>query len=337
MEPPLKTRRSSADLSTFSLPSSLHLQESILLVFKTHLLRRLLRSTLEPRRRDSLRLPFRRFVTKLPSLVQKVAYPSRCSLETNTFPVVSKDLAKLSSIASFFWSTSSFCLLDEIFPFEDILEFTSVVSHIKAESSSFLPHLLDCSFSIFLPRLLVLEVTKKSSDDSFISFCKSLMITTTIIEFHLEIDALSAAETLALAELFYTNNTLKSVKLSSVIALSIKDEEALKIFTSILHNSVIQSLDLSGFKVRNSNVLLPLSESSSLKSIVFPRNCHFDSVAVNNLKINSSIKEVTISHCSVDRDFPDVLKCNSSLKNLSLLSVLSLYLSYVRLWKLIIH
>ncbi|KAL0251039.1 hypothetical protein GEMRC1_000253 [Eukaryota sp. GEM-RC1] len=194
---------------------------------------------------------------------------------------------------------------------KDLGKCTSVITHLESYDCCELQHFLDPSSSDFLSRLRVLEVTKKvfRYNDTFTSFCKCLMVNTTVVDFIISIGSLWSAEAAPLAEVFSLNKTLRTICLKSS---NIQDRESLILFTAISNNSVISKIDLTNLGLQSSNVLLPLLKRSTLRSVMFPLNCRLDSTIINGLRVNSNIQEVVIPFCNFDsQDLADVLKFNT--------------------------
>ncbi|KAL0251737.1 hypothetical protein GEMRC1_000949 [Eukaryota sp. GEM-RC1] len=354
-QPPLKTSRSSDDSPSVydgtsilcanstpsppvmtltpsllheSSPKRIYLQQSLLVLIQSHYLRLLFKSA---RKDNYCHRPFSHLRDILISFFQTVGYVSNRFLESSSLavkvffetfsrPVMMQQLPQLCYMASIFKAkVHSVCVtVDNRTLVKDIGEFTSIITHLKShDGCCLLHHFLDPSSSDFLPGLRVLEVTNKLSNDLFTSFCKSLTVNNTVVEFHLGIDSISSAEAASLAEVFSLNKTLRKICLKS--SNSLQDEESLIIFTAISNNVVISKIDLTNLRIKSSNVLLPLLKSSSLRSVKFPLNCRLDSFVFDVLKINSNIREVVIQNCKFDsQDLTEILKCNTSLKKLEI-------------------
>ncbi|KAL0251957.1 hypothetical protein GEMRC1_001169 [Eukaryota sp. GEM-RC1] len=311
-----------------SSPKRIYFQQSLLVLIQSHYLRLLFKSA---RKDNYCHRPFSHLRDILISFFQTVGYVSNRFIESSSLavkvffetfsrPVMMHQLPQLCYMASIFKAkVHSVCVtVDNRTLVKDIGEFTSIITHLKShDGCCLLHHFLDPSSSDFLPRLRVLEVTNKLSNDLFTFFCKSLTVNNTVVEFHLGIDSFTSAEAASLAEVFSLNNTLRTICLTS--SNSLQDEESLIIFTAISNNFVISKIDLTNLRIKSSNVLLPLLKSSSLRSVKFPLNCRLDSFVFDVLKINSNIREVVIQNCKFDsQDLAEVLKCNTSLKKLEI-------------------
>ncbi|KAL0244850.1 hypothetical protein GEMRC1_008932 [Eukaryota sp. GEM-RC1] len=279
-QPPLKTRRSSDDflsddhttcgmscdtnrsssLTYSSLnhesPMRVYFQQSLLVLIQFHFIRRLSKKSFN-----------RGFSDYLLPCIQNVGYVShrffesfvsavKIFVETNTFDVAPVCLPLLSSIASLFGAKIQSVKRHFEYPF---------ITSLKAEISSFLPHLLDCSSSFYLSRLRRLditigdayarvqlrcfpvirhdEVTNKTHTDAFNSFCKSLMNNTTVTELTININCLKSCDFNSFAEVFGSNKTLKALCLC--FKVSPKYEESLLLYNSIAINSGIEKIDLT--------------------------------------------------------------------------------------------
>ncbi|KAL0252048.1 hypothetical protein GEMRC1_001260 [Eukaryota sp. GEM-RC1] len=277
----------SALKSNQSSSTHLYFQQSLLVLIHSHYLRRLLMSSLKRKHRHSLLS----VIKELPSFFKNVGYVSRrffesafpalkVFFETNTFPMNCDDLPLIPSITSVFGAEIQSVVLevDQSFEVEHISELTSIISHLKSEEFHFLHELLDNFSYHFLPHLRVLDVTVKRHHDSFTSFCKSLKMNTVVSVFHLQFNHLSFSEVVALVEVYSSNNTLKTISLSTNQRTGLSDEQYLVMFTALSRNlqSVVEAIDLSRLKSENSNVLLPLLNISSLRMLKLPPLCDFD-------------------------------------------------------------
>ncbi|KAL0241406.1 hypothetical protein GEMRC1_006641 [Eukaryota sp. GEM-RC1] len=147
----------------------------------------------------------------------------------------------------------------------------------------------------------------------------SLTSNTTVLEMTLEIQYVSMSVMETLAKLFRSNNTLKKVKiLSSRYTMEIPtDEETKTLITGLSNSSVIKSIDLIDFKIRNSDSLLLLLSSSCLETIKFPSSCHLSSLVIDGLMKNSSLKEVTVRRNRLEiQKFAEFLNFNNCLNKL---------------------
>ncbi|KAL0239562.1 hypothetical protein GEMRC1_009670 [Eukaryota sp. GEM-RC1] len=293
-------------------------------------------------RHQILRVPFLSSIKAPLTFYVKVGYVSqrffkssflsvKMFFETNTFPLVPQDLPKLSSIASFFGAElRSVCLsIVKSSVVEDILEFTSIVTHLKAEDSSFLPHLLDHSSSIFLSRLRVLDVISKPPGDTFTSFCNSLMVNTTVLELLIDISDVSSNELFSFKKVFWSNNTLKKLTLSSKCIPRSLYEECQILFQQVSTHSTLELIDLSNFDLKTeiSNVIVTFLQSISIRSVVFPKNCNLDSSISGSLNNNSSLRDLTFSkYRDMSELFVTSLMSHSKFKKLTFLGTRSMYI-----------
>ncbi|KAL0241826.1 hypothetical protein GEMRC1_007061 [Eukaryota sp. GEM-RC1] len=259
---------------------SIHLPHSLLVLVNSHLLNYIYRPYIESPQ------PFRfnghnfsQLFAKLPFFFEKVGYVSQRFFESS-----------LSAVRVFLKETH----------FNDQFDLLT---------------LLDKSSSLFLSRLQVLEINKRLTSDVFSYLCQYLVVNTTVIDLRINITNCSAIEAVSLAEVFGSNNTLK--KLSLADRSSLEEDQSHVLFNAISSASIIQEIDLSRLSIHNSNVFILLSESASLKSIVFPLNYHIDSSFSDGLKLNSVLQEIVMQGYNLDFEgVVDTLKCYTCLKKL---------------------
>ncbi|KAL0244204.1 hypothetical protein GEMRC1_008289 [Eukaryota sp. GEM-RC1] len=322
-------------------PISIRLQQSLLVLVQFHYLKR--------------RFQFNvRFWDILPPFVKEVGYVSHNFFESslsaiqlffNTVTISGSPeiLPLISSIASHFGAkiqSLSLVLYDSAIQKKDVPEFPNMVTSLETENSSLVQHLLDSTSSFYLSRLNCLDisiesnndsdweegtfgvigdddVTNKTHTDAFNSFCKSLMNNTTITELKIYINCLKSCDFNSFAEVFGSNKTLKALCLC--FKVSPKDEESLLLYNSIAINSCIEKIDLFQVRIQNPTVLAPLFNSSSLKSITFPRYCSLTSSEFKGLLNNSSLEELVLDGNSFNpEDLAYVLKFNTSLKKVEI-------------------
>ncbi|KAL0251188.1 hypothetical protein GEMRC1_000401 [Eukaryota sp. GEM-RC1] len=327
-----------------SSPKSIHLQQSLLVLVNSHLLRHLYKPILVE---SNKQLHVKFLLEVLISFFKKVGYTSqtfwesaflaiKVFFETKTVSIRSKDLVLVGLFSSFLKVEvrSLFLHIDESFRLQDVVDHSSRISHVKifpnrrhlspvryrgySQNNDYTLHLLlDPSSPSVLPFLRRLDLVFDYSQDIFHSFCTSLMTNNTVVELSLEFTSLTPSEVSSLAEVFSSNNTVKKLTLTSSYLLG--KVESLILFTSISNNSVIEILDLTGFRIDDPAVLVTLLTSSSLKSLLFPSQCHIDCSISNGLKNNSLLKEVTFSYSNSDGGYiGDFLQTTTTLRKLDL-------------------
>ncbi|KAL0239814.1 hypothetical protein GEMRC1_009922 [Eukaryota sp. GEM-RC1] len=335
--------------ASLSSPKHIHLQQSLLILVKSQLLR-MKYNKLQDLHCDDVGPAFIDFQDQVLSFFKKVGYLSNqffkhafyattMFFQSNTFHVLSKHLKILSAFAAFFESEikSIFLQVEDSFKLQDIVPYTSIMSHVRIcldfvevngdsslsnsnDDDYTMPHiLLDHSSSFFLQNLRVLDITIDSSGNKFSTFCKDLIVNTTIIELHILILSFTITEVDCLSEVFKSNTTLKIFSLACDSILS--DEELMTLFTAISNHSSIEKIDLTHFNIERSKAFRPLllNSKSSLKRLVFPTGCVLDSKEINTLKVNSSIEEVVLKENIYNSDdIAEVLTINSSLQKIEI-------------------
>ncbi|KAL0242385.1 hypothetical protein GEMRC1_005875 [Eukaryota sp. GEM-RC1] len=139
----------------------------------------------------------------------------------------------------------------------------------------------------------------------------------TILELNLGLHSLTSTEAASLAEVFYSNNTLRTISFSS--DYSINNKVSLILFTAISNNSNISKIHLNNLRIQCSSDLIPLFKSLSLRSITLPGGC-LDSALFNGLENNSSIRELSVKFAYFKgEDLGKVLKFNTALRKLELI------------------
>ncbi|KAL0241130.1 hypothetical protein GEMRC1_006365 [Eukaryota sp. GEM-RC1] len=348
--------------SRYISPKSIHVPHSILVLINYHILRNvLLTSTKEVIFPDAPDFHFSyssvsesdqqnldngpfisvdRLSPELLTCIQKVGYVSRqflesaiggvqVFLESNTVRVFSQQLPFIVSLSSFFKCEikSVFLTLRSSFEVQDIIKYTSIISHLKVPFFRELLLILNPSSPQFLPHLLRLDIEKKRSDDSFGVFCEFLTINTTIKEFNLLFGTLTSDEATSLGKVFYSNKTLTKLYLFSD-PYPAKDNELLVLFSALGRNSVIQTIDLSDIGIGDSTILVPLLNSSTMSSLRFPSdNCLGTSVftAIMN---STSLREIAIETSDSNANgLVEVLSTDTYLRKLTILPFSSSYSS----------
>ncbi|KAL0240110.1 hypothetical protein GEMRC1_010217 [Eukaryota sp. GEM-RC1] len=180
----------------------------------------------------------------------------------------------------------------------DILEFSSVITHLKTADCYFV-HLLNQS--VLLPCLRVLDISfyesrfsrTPPSNESFTSFCEYLMVNTTVKELNIDFGLLSRPKASVFAAVFHSNRSLQKL---SLCAGEYENHECLLLITTSAKNAGIAEIDLSKLLVTSPNCILPLLQSSSLRSIALTRYCDFSPIVFNAFKFNASLREVSFFH-----------------------------------------
>ncbi|KAL0251214.1 hypothetical protein GEMRC1_000427 [Eukaryota sp. GEM-RC1] len=143
--------------------------------------------------------------------------------------------------------------------------------------------------------------------DVLTALCKCLLINTTVIDFRIKINQISLEEATSLAEVIRSKTTLKKLLLTCHNEKSLDDQFRV-LFSAISSHSLIEELDISGLRVHDSIILLPLSESSSLRTVLFPSIYEHNTPLHDALKCNSNIRKVAIySQTAAGEDLGDVL------------------------------
>ncbi|KAL0233331.1 hypothetical protein GEMRC1_012076 [Eukaryota sp. GEM-RC1] len=124
--------------------------------------------------------------------------------------------------------------------------------------------------------------------ETFTFFCNSLITNTTVVDLTIYMDSLSTGNVVALAEVFCSNTTLKKLSLGS--KSSTKDEDYMILFSAISNNLKIEQLDISELAIPLSNVVIPILNSATIKTLSFPSNCTIDCALMAALKNNSVIR-----------------------------------------------
>ncbi|KAL0246355.1 hypothetical protein GEMRC1_007567 [Eukaryota sp. GEM-RC1] len=341
--------------------SPLHsLQQSLLVLLSSNLLRKLFKSHLsidydDPR--CSLRCLLRHF----PSCFEKVGYVSKrffestflaahLFFESNTFPVVSRDIPLLSSIAALFAANirSIFLIDGRKFKVEDLSYSFSSISGLSLR----LHH--DCTIQFdFMIHSCPLHLLHLKKVDvlvypmaSLSFFSKALSLNHTIRELNVYFYYFSFADSTAFEEVFSSNTTLTNVTISySPLFPSdrLVDDEFRLLCIALEKSTVIELVDFSGFSVADSNNLISLLKSRSIRRFKCPiapfvhstvftalnasfirelsfRNTNFSVEDLcDYLKFNLYLKKLEISECAVSfQSFFKFLESNSSLSELIL-------------------
>ncbi|KAL0239713.1 hypothetical protein GEMRC1_009821 [Eukaryota sp. GEM-RC1] len=314
-------------------PSSqfIYLQQSLVSLISSHMLTNLWNSF--PIYKQNNRSRHRRLTNKLPAFIQQVGYVSRrfyvaaffgvqMFFESNTLSVDAYDLPFLLPIACYFQADvpSVALSVDPSFRVEELLDHTSRITSLRINDDvTNLTYLLDSSSPLFLPRLRCIDFTT-DSESELTTFCEALLLSTTIVELSIDVRALTTADVIALVELFRSIHTFTSIKLSvsfpTFLRSSIKEEESLLLFTALASNNSLKSLDLSGIQTYDSSVLVPLLNTSSIRSLVFPSCYSLDSTVIEALKCNLSLQEISFG--GTPAHLYEVFKYNTCFKKVKL-------------------
>ncbi|KAL0240078.1 hypothetical protein GEMRC1_010185 [Eukaryota sp. GEM-RC1] len=306
-------------------PKHIHCQQTLLVLISSHLVSNLWKSDLAHDR------SLHRLTNILPAFFQKVGYVSqrflksaflgvRVYLDSNTISISASELGLLISIVSFFKADVQSVDLnaDLSFEVEELLDHTSRITSLEiSDDVTNLTHLLDSSSPLFLPRLRCIDFTTRF-ESQLTTFCEALLLSTTIVELNINVDYLTSSKVIALTEVFRSIHSFSRIKL--VFCSISPTDESMLLFTAIANNTSLKSLDLSGIFTDDSIVLVPLLNTSSLRSLVFPR-CRrsLDSTVIDALKYNLSLQEVSFVHSVINPGgIFQVLKSNTSLKKLKI-------------------
>ncbi|KAL0241017.1 hypothetical protein GEMRC1_006253 [Eukaryota sp. GEM-RC1] len=283
----------------------IHLQQSLLSLIIDHLLKLLLKSSLNIDHNNPRR-PLRQLTHELPTIVERYGYLSqrffecvfasiRLVLETNTFSVVHEDLSKLSSITSFLRA-----------------KLQSVFLHISA-------HLF------FFPRLQQLDVDVESF--LFKSFVELLKGNTTITKINLAYNSIDGENAIFLSDALKINSTIKILNLEGNSSIGSRGAAALA--EAFLVNTTLTEINLVGNLVRAEGALL-LSEALKVNSVISKINlrhnfiCDEGAIALADLlKVNHSITEINLASNSIGDEgvlaLAEALSVNTTVTMMNLL------------------
>ncbi|KAL0251852.1 hypothetical protein GEMRC1_001064 [Eukaryota sp. GEM-RC1] len=135
-----------------------------------------------------------------------------------------------------------------------------------------LTHLLDNSSAFFLPRLRCLDFTLES-ESMLTSFCETLLLSNNIVELTVTVNVFKTSHVIALTEVFRSIHSFRKINLRSLSLHTgppINEEQTLLLFTALMSNTSLKSLDVSGLVIEDPYGLLHLLNTSSLKNLVFP-------------------------------------------------------------------
>ncbi|KAL0251234.1 hypothetical protein GEMRC1_000447 [Eukaryota sp. GEM-RC1] len=326
-------------------PSSIHFQDSLILLISRHLSQRLFNSCLMSDCRDRPRCCIRPLITKLSLIFETYGYISHRLFEssvsamkiffsTSTFPILLNYLPILSSAASLFRAEVSSIYLVDYSSLGDVSigSNTSIITGLHLDWNSNDIDFFNDSSPRYLPNLRYLQVVDYSQE-SFPSLCRALVRGTNIKELEILIAELTVAQFADLAEVFSTSETLKTVRLGFLFVFypDLEDETLSSLFTALSKNTIINLIDLRYFYVRCTDVILPLLNTTTLKRLVFPCGRMLGSLIFQGLQSNSSIRDV----CFNDNQFKtddlcEYLMLNTCLKKLELFGCTVTYSTFFK-------
>ncbi|KAL0242936.1 hypothetical protein GEMRC1_005499 [Eukaryota sp. GEM-RC1] len=292
----------------------LHLPSSLLVLIGSRFLTHLHNASIKPGRYSypkfcsdfskNLSLFFHKIGYVSQHFLESATITVQVFLESNTHHLDSQELDRLLSLSSFFGANirSVNLLLEHTFKSNTIFESSSIVSCLQfnldyyVNDFTFLNHPRSHSF----PLLKRLDITVYPGSP-FTSFADHLSLNSTVKELDLVIDMFTPSAITALTTIFSSNTTITKLAISN------------------RGNSTIKSVDLSHFFTNDSDVVIPLLRSLSLKSILFPRVSQTNSKVFSALVSNTSLQEVSFFDTKIDIDgLSEVLTCNTNLRKLSL-------------------
>ncbi|KAL0239503.1 hypothetical protein GEMRC1_009611 [Eukaryota sp. GEM-RC1] len=300
----------------------IHFQQTLLALISSHLVRTLWKSDVACER------SLRRLMDILPPVHHIVGYVSQRFLESTLLGVKlflestnigtsSAELSLLLPIACYFQADvpSVSLIVDPSCEVEELLDHTSRITSLEiSDDVTNLTHLLDSSSPLFLPRLSCIDFT---TDSELTTFCETLLLSTTIVELSVTVEDISTSDMIALTEVFRSIHSFRRIKLE--FSYVSPTDETLLLFTALASNASLKSLDLSGIFMDDLNVLVPLLNTSSLRSLVFPRCDSLDSTVIHAFKYNLSLQEISFVESDINPDcLFQVLKNNTSLKKLKI-------------------
>ncbi|KAL0228728.1 hypothetical protein GEMRC1_013348 [Eukaryota sp. GEM-RC1] len=239
--------------------------------------------------------------------------------ETHVIPLVSIDFFPFSTLTSFFGAQKFLVYLHHHYGGFRIRGL-QLGQNSQNVSQLFIFRLDDASVdvinpssNIFLPRLRQLKIGHFSHTETFDSFCKFLLVNSTIEE--IDIQLTLQAPSSALEQVFLGNNTLKRVKLTTP-SFSFYTQTLFEAFSK---NTGIKTLDLSDFIGVPSSVLCVLLTTTTLAGLVFPRNSRLDSTVFEALQKNSSLQEIMFWDKQFRSiDLANVIRHNHFLKKIEI-------------------
>ncbi|KAL0249535.1 hypothetical protein GEMRC1_004765 [Eukaryota sp. GEM-RC1] len=284
--------------------------------------------------------PFRCLVDELPFFLEKIAHVSqhfhasafsavKLFLERNTFPVVPEDLPQLSFIASLFKAAipSVFLYIEDCFKIEDLLDYTNIISGLKAPlvCQSDL-QFLDQSSPLFFPHLKQLDVNADSA--IFIELVNALKFNSTITVLDLEFGSLCADCVTSLSDALRVNSSIKTITL---VGISMGDDYSIALADSLKVNSTITDINLEFNSIGSEGVVI-LSEALRVNSTIKAINLGGNSVdaigakaLADALRVNRSITRVSLGCNSIGDEgvlaLANVLEDNSSISEISLVYI----------------
>ncbi|KAL0251002.1 hypothetical protein GEMRC1_000216 [Eukaryota sp. GEM-RC1] len=107
------------------------------------------------------------------------------------------------------------------------------------------------------------------------TFCETLLLSNNIVELSISVSGFTPARVIALTEVFRSIHSFRKINLRSNSSNSrsyIREEQSLLLFTALMNNTTLKSLDLSGLILTYSRVLVRLLNTFNLSNLVFPRS-----------------------------------------------------------------
>ncbi|KAL0246817.1 hypothetical protein GEMRC1_008023 [Eukaryota sp. GEM-RC1] len=336
-EPPRKKNSSDSPISLIStLPpvygcslSSFSCVNDVSLVFlqypmvlvQSHKLRRLLEKSFKMNRSNP-RLPFQFLVENLPASFAKVGYVSQCSFDsafkamkvffqTNTFPLVYKDLSFLSNIASLFGAEikSVSNRMQQLVSAHHLLDSIPIITEL---SLPIWKHVKESDCLAYSALIHVKRLDLGVYSTISFNYLKMFFINSVIQEFKILPTVLTVEQAQALGEVFLNTNTLNTVKIANR-GLSPDAEELMRLCLA-LSSSKIQILSFSNL-VLNSESFKSLNTHPQLREFILDNvDCHTKDL-VQLLQTNVYMKKLQVCECSLKlfSEICYVLKTNLSL------------------------
>ncbi|KAL0230934.1 hypothetical protein GEMRC1_010339 [Eukaryota sp. GEM-RC1] len=316
--------------------TSIHLQESLLVLVNSHLFNNLLQPFLvvdinQPRS------PLRQLIKELPVAFGILGYVShqffQCSLTslrmffaTQTFPIFFKDLSFLLSLASHF-KTDVHSIFLHVYESFDIATFSSLSSitsglEVLIKSDNNLAF-LDTSSPLFFPNLTRLHVRVERS--LFATLTDFLTVNSTLIEINLEKNSLEDEGARALAKALKYNSTISVINLSHN---SIGVDGVCALAEALVVNSTLTKINLWNNVIGALGAII-LAEALKVNSIIteidLGYNCIGDTgvkALAEALKVNSTITKVNLwnnlTHAVSAVALTEALKENSTIASISM-------------------
>ncbi|KAL0242495.1 hypothetical protein GEMRC1_005058 [Eukaryota sp. GEM-RC1] len=323
--------------STVSPSKRVHVQQTLLILIHLHLLRRLLKLTLENiHNRTNLELTALK--TALPTFFGQVGYVSNHFLDSSfqavkvyfqlhTFHADLKHLPELVSLASFFGGDLQSVFLDtyEILEVEKCLNYSDIITglRIKLDELADLEFLINSS-SLFT-RLKQLAVSVFQNHSVSMLLIEALKTNTTVTSVDLGSNSIEDEDARALAEVLKINTSVTGIDLRNN---SIGDEGARALAEALKVNVSVTSVNLwdNSIGYEGARALAEaLKVNASVTSVVLRDNFIGDEGAealAEALKVNSFVLSVNLEDNSIGaegaRALAEALKVNSSVTSVNL-------------------